>query len=76
MNQHLSIIKSELNSRQTEVEFLQMSNNKLRSELLEKTKLNIDIDNLLGKIGYLEKENVELKQHLDGICTSYEESIE
>lgn len=72
----MSRVKAELSSRQNEVEFLQGNNNKLRSELLEKTKLQIDIEGLQNRVLYFEKENSELKQHLENICRSYDEAID
>ena len=43
---------------------------------MEKTKLQIDVEGLLNKVAFFEKENQDLKQHLENICRSYDESIE
>lgn len=43
---------------------------------MEKTKLHIDVEGLLNKVAFFEKENHDLKQHLENICRSYDESIE
>ena len=54
---------------------LQTTNNELRSDLFEKTKVQIDGDGLQNQNEYLIKANEELKHHLEEVCAQLEGSL-
>ena len=64
-----------MSKKENEVDFLQTTNNQLRSELFEKTKLKIDTDGLTNQNDYLIKANEELKGHLEEVCNQLESSL-
>lgn len=71
----LTETKTNLGQRQKEVDFLQTANNSLRSELFDKTKVQIDGQGLTNQNDYLIKANEELKNHLEEVCNQLESSL-
>ena len=65
-------LKSDLLSRQNELDFLQNSNNQLRGDLFERTKVHIDMDGLVSQNNYLLNANDGLKKHLEDVCNQLE----